>query len=959
MITKDVPKKLFLLDAYALIYRAFFAFSSNPRINSQGLNTSAIFGFTNTLLEVLNKEKPTHLAVVFDLSGPTHRHVEFEDYKAHREEMPDDLRKSIPYIFKLLEGFNIPALSFEGYEADDVIGSLAMQAEKRGFTTYMMTPDKDYGQLVDENTFIYKPARLGNGAEILGVKEICEKWQIKNVAQLIDILGLMGDTADNIPGIPGVGEKTAIQLIKDFDSIDNLYLNTDKLKGKLKEKVELNKDKALMSKSLATIVLDIPIELHDEQLTRKEINRDVLREVFKELEFRTIGQKVLGEDVTGGAAEQWQGNKPSSTAAGEGNKRVEAKKANAGQGDLFAVEEEVTITVETEADEAPKVFKTAADTPHHYFLMDTKEKRAELIGLLNAATEFCFDSETTALNTFDAEIVGLSFAVKATEAYYVPFPADKAAAQQIINEFMPLFLDETKTLIGQNIKYDLQVLKNYSIEIKNKLFDTMIAHFLINPEMRHGMDLLAETYLNYSPISIETLIGKKGKTQGNMRDADVEAIKEYAAEDADVTLQLKNIFAPQLNENKLESLFADVEVPLVHVLSDMEREGIRIDTKVLNDYSVELEKDITKIDAEIQALAGTPFNISSPKQVGEILFEYLKIIDKPKKTKTGQYSTGEDVLSKLTDKHPIVSKILEYREVVKLKNTYVDTLPLLVNAGTGRVHTSYNQVVAVTGRLSSDNPNLQNIPVRTERGRYIRKAFVARDENHVLLSADYSQIELRIVASISKDPNMCEAFRLGKDIHTATAAKVYGIDESEVTKEMRYKAKSVNFGIIYGQGAFGLAENIGVSRTEAKQLIDNYFREYSSIKKYMDDTINFARDNGYVQTLLGRKRWLRDITSNNAIVRGFAERNAINAPIQGSAADMIKVAMIDIQKEFKKQNFKSKMILQVHDELIFDVDKTELEIIKPVIETHMKNAMTLDVPLEVGMGTGVNWLEAH
>jgi DNA polymerase-1 len=954
MITKDVPKKLFLLDAYALIYRAFFAFSSNPRINSQGLNTSAIFGFTNTLLEVLNKEKPTHLAVVFDLSGPTHRHIEFEAYKAHREEMPDDLKKSIPYIFKLLEGFNIPALSFQGFEADDVIGSLAMQAEKKGFTTYMMTPDKDYGQLVDENTFIYKPARLGNGAEILGVKEICDKWQIKNVAQLIDILGLMGDTADNIPGIPGVGEKTAIQLIKDFDSVENLYLNTDKLKGKLKEKVELNKDKAVLSKRLATITLDIPIELHDKELVRKEINREALREVFKELEFRAIAQKVLGEDVTEGVTEQWQGNK--TTATKEANAPV-GKKANSAQVDMFATETDVATT--EEETEAPKIFKTAADTAHQYFLMDTKEKRTELLNILNQHTDFCFDSETTALNTFEAEIVGLSFAVKPFEAYYVPFPKEQAEAQQIINEFIPLFSDESKTLIGQNIKYDLQVLKNYKVEIKNKLFDTMIAHFLISPETRHGMDILAETYLNYSPISIETLIGKKGKNQGSMRDADIEAIKEYAAEDADVTLQLEKVFAPQLHENKLEKLFNDVEVPLVHVLSDMEYEGVKIDIKVLNDYSVELEKDVVKIDTEIQALAGTPFNIASPKQVGEILFEYLKIIDKPKKTKTGQYSTGEDVLSKLTDKHPIVSKILEYREVVKLKNTYVDTLPLLVNAKTGRVHTSYNQVVAVTGRLSSDNPNLQNIPVRTERGRYIRKAFVPRDEHHILLSADYSQIELRIVASISKDPNMCEAFRLGKDIHTATAAKVYGIDEAEVTKEMRYKAKSVNFGIIYGQGAFGLAENIGVSRTEAKQLIDNYFREYSSIKKYMDDTINFARDNGYVQTLLGRKRWLRDITSSNAVVRGFAERNAINAPIQGSAADMIKVAMIDIQKELKKQNFKSKMILQVHDELIFDVEKSELETIKPIIENHMKNAMPLDVPLEVGMGTGINWLEAH
>ncbi len=949
MITKDVPKKLFLLDAYALIYRAYFAFSNNPRINSQGLNTSAIFGFTNTLLEVLKKEKPTHLAVVFDLAGPTHRHIEFVEYKAHREEMPDDLRKAIPYIYKLLEGFNIPALSFEGFEADDVIGSLAMQAEKKGFTTYMMTPDKDYGQLVDENTFIYKPARLGNGAEILGVKEICEKWQIKNVAQLIDVLGLMGDTADNIPGIPGVGEKTAIQLVKDYDSVENLYLNTDKLKGKLKEKVENNKDKAILSKRLATIVLDIPIELHDQELIRKEINKELLKEVFTELEFRNLAQKVLGEEIS----------IAKSNAGEEQPKKNQAqvKKGNASQVDMFADETE-TAVAEEEVNDEQKTFKTSSDTAHQYFLVGTKEKRNDLLKLLNTSPEFCFDSETTSLDTFVAEVVGLSFSVKEHEAYYIPVPENQTEAQSVLNEFKSLFADETKTLIGQNIKYDLQVLKNYGIEIKNKLFDTMIAHFLIQPEGRHNMNVLSETYLNYSPISIETLIGK-GKNQLSMRTVPTEIIKEYAAEDADVTLQLEKVFAPKLKANKVEKLFHEVEVPLLNVLSEMEREGIKIDTKVLTDYSIELEKEIVQIDAEIQKLAGTAFNISSPKQVGEILFEYLKITDKAKKTKTGQYATGEDVLVKLVDKHPIVPKILEYREVVKLKNTYVDTLPLLVNPKTGRVHTSYNQVVAVTGRLSSDNPNLQNIPVRTERGRYIRKAFVPRDENHILLSADYSQIELRIVASISQDPNMCEAFRLGKDIHTATAAKVYGIEENEVTKEMRYKAKSVNFGIIYGQGAFGLAENIGVSRAEAKQLIDNYFREYASIKKYMDDTVNFAREHGYVQTLLGRKRWLRNITSNNALERGFAERNAINAPIQGSAADMIKVAMIHIQNEFKKQNFKSKMILQVHDELVFDVHKPELETIKPIIENHMKGALLLDVPLEVGIGTGLNWLEAH
>jgi len=945
MLTKDVPKKLFLLDAYALIYRAYFAFSNNPRINSKGLNTSAIFGFTNTLLEVLKKEKPSHIAVVFDTAAPTQRHTDFEDYKAHREEMPEDLQKNIPYFFKLLEGFNICIFAIDGYEADDVIGSLARTAEKNGFTTYMMTPDKDYGQLVDENTFIYKPARLGNGVEILDQAAVCAKWQIRHVGELIEVLGLMGDSADNIPGIPGVGEKTAIKFVQEFGSIENLLQNTDKLKGKMKEKVEMNKELAIMSKKLATIITDIPEVKWDEDcMTVKEYNRELLLEVFKELEFRTLAQRLLGEEIAGVKEVQQE------------KEKAQKKVANTGQGDLFEESADVAVAVETE--ERPKDFKTAANTPHHYVLVDTQAKRKDLISLLGTHAQFCYDSETTTLDTLEAEIVGMSFSIKAGEGYYVPFPADQEEAQKIAEEFRPLFEDAGKTLIGQNIKYDLEVLKNYNIEIKNKMFDTMVAHFLIQPEGRHNMNVLAEQYLNYAPIQIETLIGK-GKNQGSMRDADIEAIKEYAAEDADITLQLEKIFAPQLKENKVEKLFTEVEIPLINVLADMEREGVKIDTQVLKEYSILLEKDVVAIDAEIQKLAGTPFNVSSPKQVGEILFEYLKIIDKPKKTKTGQYATGEDVLVKLVDKHPIINKILEYREVLKLKNTYVDTLPELVSKKTGRVHTSYNQVVAVTGRLSSDNPNLQNIPVRTERGRYIRKAFVPRDKLHVLLSADYSQIELRIVASISKDPNMCEAFRSGKDIHTATAAKVYGIAESEVTKEMRYKAKSVNFGIIYGQGAFGLAENIGVSRTEAKQLIDNYFREYASIKKYMDDTVNFAREHGYVQTLLGRRRWLRDITSSNAVVRGYAERNAINAPIQGSAADMIKMAMIKIQEEFKKQKFKSKMILQVHDELVFDVFKPELETVKPLIEQHMKNALTIDVPLEVGMGVGENWLEAH
>ncbi len=960
MLTKDVPKKLFLLDAYALIYRAYFAFANNPRINSKGLNTSAIFGFCNTLLEVLKKEKPSHIAVVFDTAADTQRHTDFADYKANREEMPDDLQKNIPYIFQLLEGLNVCTFAIDGFEADDVIGCLARTAEKKGFTTYMMTPDKDYGQLVDENTFIYKPARLGNGIEIMDQAAVCARWQIRNVGELIEILGLMGDSADNIPGIPGVGEKTAIKFIHEFGSIENLYKNTDKLKGKMKEKVEANRELAIMSKKLATIITDIPEVKWDEDcMTVKEYNKEILLEVFKELEFRTLAQRLLGEDIPSvKPARQHEGQE---TAGGEVVQEKQkpgkaAATANSAQGSLF--EDTEVVIAEQDEPEVKKDLRNASNTPHKYMLAETPEKRKELIALLNKHNEFCYDSETTSLDTHDAEIVGMSFSVKASEGYYVPFPVDQKGSQEIVEEFRPLFEDPGKTLIGQNIKYDLEVLKNYNVEIKNKLFDTMVAHFLIQPEGRHNMNVLAEQYLAYSPIQIETLIGK-GKNQGSMRDAAIEAIKEYAAEDADVTIQLEKIFAPKLKENKVEKLFNEVEIPLIHVLAGMEREGVRIDTNMLGEYSKQLEVEVVKVDDEIQKLAGTPFNVSSPKQVGEILFEYLKIVDKPKKTKTGQYATGEDVLVKLVDKHPIINKILEYREVLKLKNTYVDTLPELVSKKTGRVHTSYNQVVAVTGRLSSDNPNLQNIPVRTERGRYIRKAFIPRDKDHVLLSADYSQIELRIVAAISKDPNMCEAFHSGKDIHTATAAKVYGIAESEVTKEMRYKAKSVNFGIIYGQGAFGLAENIGVSRTEAKQLIDNYFREYSSIKKYMDDTVNFARENGYVQTLLGRKRWLRDITSHNAVVRGYAERNAINAPIQGSAADMIKVAMIKIHDEFIKQKFKSKMILQVHDELVFDVFKPELEIIKPLVEEHMKSALEIGVPLEVGMGVGENWLEAH
>ena len=943
MITKQTEKKLFLLDALALIYRAYFAFSNNPRINSKGFNTSAIFGFTNTLLEILNKEKPSHIAVVFDVEGPTQRHIEFESYKANREEMPEDLRKSIPIIVELIKGFNIEVYGITGFEADDVIGTLAIKAEKAGFTTYMMTPDKDYGQLVDTNTFIYKPARLGNGAEILGTEEICKKWEIKSVSQLIDILGLMGDKADNIPGIPGVGEKTAIQLIKDFGSIENILQNTHQLKGKLKEKVEINKEMAIQSKRLATIILDCPIELEEEKLAIKKLNKPALLEIFKELEFRGFAQKLLNEDI--GFNE---------------TKSVEKPKQQTAQTDLFNSPDLFSQDIENNS---PKVmaanFKTINELNHIYELIDSTEKIINLIALLKQHHEFCFDTETTSLNTLNAELVGFSFSVKEHEAYYFPINESKALALEQINLFKPLFEDETKTLIGQNIKYDYQVLKNYGIDIKNKLFDTMVAHFLIMPDMRHNMDLLAQTYLNYSPVSISTLIGKKGSDQLSMRSVDINLIKDYAAEDADITLQLKNNFVPKLIEHELEKLFNEVELPLIKVLANIEREGINIDVPALKEFSLQLQNDISIVEAEIQSFAGTKFNVSSPKQVGEILFEYLKIIDKPKKTKTGQYATGEDVLSKLESLHPIVAKILDYRELVKLKNTYVDTLPELVNKTTGRIHTSFNQVVAVTGRLSSDNPNLQNIPIRTEKGRQIRKAFIPRDENHILLSADYSQIELRIVASISGDTNMCEAFRLKKDIHTATAAKVFGVNEDEVTKEMRYKSKSVNFGIIYGQGAFGLASNLNIPRKEAQDLINNYFKEYGAIKNYMDDTIEFARENGFVKTLLGRKRWLSDINSNNATVRNYAERNAINAPIQGSAADMIKMAMINIYNELKNNNFKTKMLLQVHDELVFDVYKPELEMVKPIIEKLMREALPLNVPVEVGIGVGLNWLEAH
>jgi len=948
----ETPKKLFLLDAFALIYRAYFAFSNNHRINSKGLNTSAILGFTNTLLEVLKKEKPTHIAVVFDTPEATVRHIEFEAYKAHREEMPEDLALAIPYIVKLIEGFNIPVIKMPGYEADDVIGTLAKKAEKQGFITYMMTPDKDYGQLVSDKILIYKPARLGNGAEILGVNEVLKKWEIQNVNQLIDILGLMGDKVDNIPGIPGVGEKTAIQLIKDFGSIENLLQNTDKLKGKLKEKVEQNTAAAIQSKWLATIICDVPIELNEKSLEVEEVNKDVLKELFTELEFRRLAQQVLNEDIT---VEQAVIAAP-----------AKVKKTDPSQMDMFGAAEE---PVTEEATAEIQNYKTIKDVVHHYVLVDTEEKRKQLIADLKNQPIICFDTETTGLDAHNVELVGLAFAYKEKEGFYVPVPENKNEAQAIVDEFKFVFENKNTLLVGQNIKYDMSVLKNYDIELKGKLFDTMIAHFLIQPEMRHNMNVLAETYLHYSPVSIETLIGKKarlndkvgqGKEQLSMRDVDLDQIKEYAAEDADITLQLKNKFESMLEETHTKKLFEDIETPLIPVLSAMEAEGIALDKNALKELSLELEKDILKADEEIQKMAGTSFNISSPKQVGEILFDVLKIVEKPKKTKTGQYATGEDILSKLVGKHDIVGKILDFRELVKLKNTYVDSLPGLINTKTNRIHTSYNQVVAVTGRLSSDNPNLQNIPIRTERGREIRKAFVPRNENYILLSADYSQIELRIIAELSKDAGMIEAFLSGQDIHKATAAKVYNVSLEEVTSDMRRNAKMVNFGIIYGISAFGLSERLNIPRKEAASIIENYFSKYPGIKDYMDKSIEVAREKGYVETIMGRRRYLRDINSSNHTVRGYAERNAINAPIQGSAADMIKMAMINIHNDFIAKNIKSKMLLQVHDELVFDVLKEELEIVKPIIEHRMKTAISgLTVPMEVGMGAGKNWLEAH
>ena len=944
-------KKLFLLDAFALIYRAYYALIRTPRITSKGRNTNAQFGFTNTLFELINKENPTHLAVCFDTHAPTERHTDFTDYKANRQEAPEDLLASIPDIKRIIEGFNIPVVELDGYEADDVIGTVAWQAADLDYEVYMVTPDKDYGQLlIHPKVFIYKPPSFGNAEEILTAEKICAKWDIQRVEQVIDMLGLMGDAVDNIPGIPGVGEKTAAKLLKEYDTLENILANADTIKGALGEKVRNGKEMAIMSKKLATIITNVPVAFHEEDYRLKEWNKEALVDVFTELEFKTLGKRILGDEFNAFHSA------PQSIQTDLFGNTVKSPKK-----DTAAVKKEAADIITGEESSGLLAEKNITNTEHNYILVQTQEEIKNLLDSLLKHPEICFDTETTNIDANEAELVGMSFSVKKGEGYYVPCPADKKETLSMLEQFAPLFSSTTVNWVGQNLKYDMLVLKWYGIELKGTTFDTMLAHYLIEPEGRRSMDLLSAQYLGYEPVHIDELIGKKGKTQGNMRDVEIEKVKEYAAEDADITLQLKQAFVPLLKEKDVQRVFDEVENPLVRVLTDMEFEGVKIDIGFLNDYSKELEKDAKQFEENVYATAGVRFNLASPKQLGEVLFEILKIDAKAKKTKTGQYATGEDVLQKLANNNPIVADILGFRELTKLKSTYVDALPQIINSKTGRVHTSYAQAVAVTGRLSSNNPNLQNIPIRSDRGREIRKAFIPRDSNHVLVSADYSQIELRIVAAISGDPNMCEAFKQGKDIHTATAAKVYNISESEVTKEMRYKAKSVNFGIIYGQGAFGLADNLGIPRSEAKEIIDNYKKEFVGITSYMDDTIKFAQANGYVQTLMGRKRWLKDINSSNFTVRGYAERNAINSPIQGTAADMIKLAMIKIHDEMKRGKWQSKMILQVHDELVFDAVKEEVNDLKKLIIDNMTTAMILpnDVPVEAEVGSGTNWLEAH
>ncbi len=919
------PKKLFLLDAYALIYRSYFAFIRNPRFNSKGMNTSAMLGVTNTIVQVLEKENPDYIGVVFDVSAPTFRHKMYKEYKANREEMPEDLRISIPYIRKIIKALNIPIIEKEGFEADDVIGTLAKKAEKEGFVTYMMTPDKDYAQLVAENVWMYKPGKAGGDAEIWGLEQVKENFGIDDAKQVIDILGLMGDTADNIPGCPGIGPKTAQKLIAQFGSIEKLYENTDKLKGKQKENIKAHEEQVRLSKTLATIITDVPVKFEEQELMRGEFNKEELKKILEELEFRTLISRLdLGEQPQA---------QPSM------------------QGTLFGLQE---TTAETQ-----KSHKSISSVAHQYFLVENEMQRASLRAELAVQNEFCFDTETTGLDTHSAEIVCLSFAYQPHEAYCVPLPKDRTEAQVVINEFREIFADEKVTKIGQNIKYDILMLSNYNIEVKGKLYDTMLAHYLVQPDMKHNLDLLCLQYLDYEKIPTENLIGKKGKNQLSMRSVPARKLRDYSCEDADLTLQLKNAIDPKLDESEVRELFDTIEMPLVPVLAKMENAGVKLNSEELNKYAVILREQIIGIEKEIINMAGEEFNVASPKQLGIILFEKLKIDSKAKKTKTKQYSTSEEILVRLIDRHPIVQKVLDFRGLKKLLSTYVEALPLLVNKNTEKIHTSFNQAIAATGRLSSGNPNLQNIPIRDASGREIRKAFIPSDNEHIFLSADYSQIELRIMAALSGDEEMKQAFNEEKDIHSLTAAKIYKVDENEVTKDMRRKAKTANFGIIYGISAFGLSQRLNIPRTEAKTLIDGYFETFPKVKKYMDEQIKRAGKKGYVETIKGRRRYLKDINSANAVVRGMAERNAINAPIQGSAADIIKIAMINIHREMEDKKLKSKMILQVHDELNFDACLSELEAMKELVKRNMENAVNIGIPLIVEMNAADNWLDAH
>ena len=942
----SAPKRLFLLDAFALIFRGYYAFIKNPRINSKGMDTSAIFGFMNSLLDVIKREKPDHLAVCFDKGGSVSRRELFESYKANRDETPEAIKIAVPYIQKILESMQIPVIEKAGFEADDIIGTLAKQAEKEGFKTFMVTPDKDFAQLVSENIFMYRPARMGNGIEIWGIPEVQAKFEVERPEQVIDYLGMMGDAVDNIPGLPGVGDKTAKKFLKEYGSMEALLENTHELKGKMKEKIEANKELGMLSKELAKIILDVPVTFEADAYKLSDPNFQAVQPLFEELEFRRMQETIQRIfNASEAVAVPVQKTAAASTAP----------QANNGQMDLFATAGAGTTSVE----ETIHSKQTLGTTPHAYQCVDSPLALSLLLEKLHAQKSVCFDTETTSLNALQAELVGIAFSWENHKGYYLPFPNDQEEAQKLIEQLRPFFEDPNIEKIGHNLKYDLKVLSNYKLQVKGPLYDTLIAHYLINPDRRHGMGILAASYLNYEPQPITDLIGKKGKNQGSMRDVPLKDQTQYAVEDADITWQLKQHFEKELTAAENQELFRTVELPLVPVLTAMEQEGINLDVPFLKDFAATLEEDSARLQAQIFEQAGEEFNLASPKQLGLILFDKLKLVDKPKKTKTGQYSTAEDVLSYLAKDHAIIADILTWRSKQKLLSTYVIALPNEINPKTGRVHTVYNQAVAATGRLSSNAPNLQNIPIRTELGQQVRKSFIPRDENHVLVAADYSQIELRIIAALSKDPSMVAAFQNNEDIHATTAAKVFDVPLEKVTRTQRSNAKTVNFGIIYGVSAFGLSQQTDLSRAESKELIDTYYASYPELKAYMNSQVDFARENGYVTTVLGRRRYLKDILSQNAIVRGAAERNAINAPIQGSAADIIKIAMIKIHNRMEAGDWKAKMLLQVHDELVFDVPKTEVESLSAMVKEEMENAFSLDVPLVVDLGVGNNWLEAH